>query len=212
MDAGEQIRRIIPVIKALAGQVAAVLSVDTTSAEVARAALEHGAGIINDISGGTEDQEMLGVAARAAVPIVLMHMQGQPATMQVDPKYDDVVQEVVDYLGGRLEAGVGAGVARHRVLLDPGIGFGKTMEHNLALLKEVKTFARIGQPLLMGVSRKGFIGRITDEPEASKRLWGTAAAVAWCVANGADIVRVHDVEPMKKVVTMVRAIQDARVF
>jgi dihydropteroate synthase len=207
--AGEQIRRILPVFESLSGKVPAVLSVDTTRSEVARSAIDHGAYLINDISAATDDPAMLPLAAGRGVPIVLMHMQGQPATMQLNPTYADVVSEVVAHLQDRVAAAVGVGVPPHRILLDPGIGFGKTLDHNLALLRNLDRFAALNHPLLLGVSRKGFIGRLTGENEPSQRLFGTAAAVAWCVANHAHVVRVHDVEQMSKVVKVIDAIRRA---
>ena len=208
-DAEEQIRRIRPVFEALAGTIDAVLSVDTTRAGVAEAAIDHGAYLINDISAATDDAAMLPLAAKRGVPIALMHMQGQPATMQRAPAYGDVVAEVLAHLRERIAAAAGAGVPPHRILIDPGIGFGKDLGHNLALLRNLSRFASLNHPLLLGVSRKGFIGRITGEPEPSARLFGTAAAVAWCVANHANVVRVHDVEQMSKVVRLIEAIRRA---
>jgi dihydropteroate synthase len=208
-DADEQIRRIRPVFEALAGKIDTVLSVDTTRAAVAEAALDHGAYLVNDISAATDDPAMLPLAARRRVPIALMHMQGQPATMQESPAYADVVAEVLGHLQDRVAAAVSAGVPPHRILIDPGIGFGKTLDHNLTLLRNLSRFASLNHPLLVGVSRKGFIGRVTGEPEPSQRLFGTAAAVAWCVANRAAVVRVHDVEQMSKVVKLIDAIRRA---
>jgi len=150
---------------------------------------------------------MLPSVAERGVPVVLMHMQGTPATMQLNPTYDDVVRETIDFLHERIAAAEGAGVAPHRILVDPGIGFGKTMAHNLELLRRQSEFAMLGRPVLIGTSRKGFIGRITNEPEPSRRLFGTAASVAWSVANGAAVVRVHDVAEMSKVVRMTEAIR-----
>ena len=209
VDSAEQIRRILPVFDGIAGKVAAVLSVDTTRAEVAGAALDHGAYLINDISAATDDPRMLPLAAERRAPIVLMHKQGEPKTMQVAPAYGDVVAEVFASLKERLEAATAAGVSPDRVVLDPGIGFGKSLDHNLALLRNVNRFTSLGRPLLLGVSRKGFIGRLSGETEASQRLFGTAAAVAWCAANGASILRVHDVNEMSKVVKVVDAIRRA---
>jgi dihydropteroate synthase len=208
-DSEEQIRRIRPVFEALGGKIDAVLSVDTTRAGVAEAAIDHGAYLINDISAATDDAAMLPLAAKRGVPIALMHMQGQPATMQRAPAYGDVVAEVLAHLRERIAAAAGAGVPPHRILIDPGIGFGKDLGHNLALLRNLSRFASLNHPLLLGVSRKGFIGRITGEPEPSARLFGTAAAVAWCVANHANVVRVHDVEQMSKVVRLIEAIRRA---
>lgn len=207
VEAAEQIRRVRPVIEALAkADLGCVLSIDTTLTAVAEAALDAGATLINDISGGSEDEGMLALAARRGAPIVLMHKQGEPATMQVAPHYRNVVEEVEAYLLSRAQAAQAAGVARHRIILDPGIGFGKTVEHNLALLRDLGRLAGCGYPLLLGTSRKGFLGRITGESEPGERLWSTAGSVAWCVANGAGMVRVHDVEEMVKVVRVIRAI------
>jgi dihydropteroate synthase len=205
IDAAEQIRRIVPVIKAVA-RLGATISVDTTRSPVAEAALDAGARIVNDVSAGTDDPEILPLVARTACPVVLMHMLGQPATMQANPTYADVVGEVADYLRARAEAFEAAGVRRDRILLDPGIGFGKTVEHNLELLRSMKVLTGIGYPLVIGTSRKGFIGRVLDQPVAADRTFGTAATIAWSVANGAGIVRVHDVGPMKQVTKMIRAI------
>jgi dihydropteroate synthase len=204
-----QVERVGPVIERLARQVAgrAVVSIDTTRSAVARASLDAGAGMINDISGGVDDPQIVRLAGERGVPIVLMHMQGQPATMQVNPSYRNVVGEVGAFLAERIKAATAAGVAKYRILLDPGIGFGKTMAHNLELLRRLSEFADLGQPLVVGTSRKGFIGRITGETEPSNRLMGTAATVAWSVANRAAVVRVHDVEAMSKVVRVIRAIQ-----
>jgi len=205
----EQIRRIRPVIEELSREFGTkcLISVDTTRAAVAGAALDAGATVINDISAGTDDPDLLPLAARRNAPIILMHMQGQPATMQVNPAYRNVVQEVATYLRERAGAATRAGVPRHRILLDPGIGFGKTVAHNLELLRRLPELTSLGHPLVLGTSRKGFLGKIAGETEPRDRLFATAASVAWCVANGAAVVRVHDVEPMARVVRVIRAIQ-----
>jgi dihydropteroate synthase len=204
----EQARRVVPVLEALRG-LPTVLSVDTTRAAVADAALDAGAALINDITGGFDEPEMLPLAACRKVPIVLMHMRGQPATMQQMTDYRDVVAEVRGHLLGRRDAALAAGVQRHRILLDPGIGFAKGMEHNLTLLRHLGELASaVDCPLLLGTSRKSFIGKITGEDEPSQRLFGTAATVGWCVANGAAITRVHDVGPMVRVVRMTAAIRN----
>lgn len=204
VPADEQIRRIRPVIEQLRD--VAILSVDTRNAHVAQAALDAGANIINDISAGTADPGMFPLAVKVRAPIILMHMQGEPATMQAHPHYDDVVREVGDYLAQRARAAMAAGVDRPDILIDPGIGFGKTDAHNLELLRRLKELEQHGFPLVVGASRKAFIGRITGENPAESRLFGTAATVAWSAANGATLVRVHDVEPMVRVVRMVGAI------
>lgn len=207
VDPEEQIRRVVPVIQQVANRVPALLSIDTTNAKVAAAALDAGAAIVNDISGGLADPEMLPLVARAGVPVVLMHMQGTPATMQQSPRYDDVVAEVIAFLRERAAAATSAGVDLANVLLDPGIGFGKNMGHNLELLRRLSELAALGRPLVVGTSRKRFIGTLTNEPEPSKRLFGTAASVAWSLANGAAIVRVHDVAEMVQVVNVIDAIR-----
>lgn len=206
IPAQQQIERVAPVFEALRNE-PAVLSIDTTSSSVAQAAIQRGAALINDISGATDDPRMLATAARAQVPIVLMHMQGQPATMQQNPTYDNVVEEILTFLRARIQAAQAAGLPREMVLVDPGIGFGKTLEHNLILLRDQKRFLELGRPVVIGASRKGFVGRITDEPEPSRRLFGTAATVGWSISQGAAIVRVHDVPEMGKVVRMVQAMQ-----
>jgi dihydropteroate synthase len=210
VEAEEQMRRVLPVFKALAGRLGAVLSIDTTRRAVAEAAADQGAQMINDISGAVADPEMLSLAARRELPIVLMHMQGTPQTMQLDPRYADVVGEVRGFLMARGQAAEAAGLRAEHILLDPGIGFGKSIEHNLTLLRELRRLADLGRPLVVGTSRKGFIGRITGEAEPAGRVMGTAASVAWAVANGAAIVRVHDVQAMSRVVKMVRAIMQGR--
>ena len=205
---GEQIKRVVPVIQRIAN-LPITISIDTTRAAVAEAALDAGAAVVNDISAGRDDADaMLPLVARRGVPVVLMHMQGTPETMQDAPSYSDVVAETIAFLRERVAAARAAGIELSRILLDPGIGFGKTQAHNLELLRRQREFLALGRPIVIGTSRKGFIGRITGEPEPSRRLFGTAASVASAVANGAAIVRVHDVGPMVQVVRMTRAIID----
>jgi dihydropteroate synthase len=210
VPADEQIRRVEPVIRSIVAQrLPMTISIDTTRSAVARAALAAGAALVNDISAGRHDAEMLPLVASRGVPVVLMHMLGlSPATMQDNPTYpgDDVIAAVSAFLNERLAAAATVGVRSENVLFDPGIGFGKKFEHSLTLLRETRRLANLGRPLVVGTSRKSFIGTITDEPQPRNRLFGTAASVAWVVANGAGIVRVHDVEPMSQVVKMVRAI------
>lgn len=212
VPAEEQIRRVVPVIEQLRS-LGETLSIDTTRSPVAAAALDAGAHLVNDISAGTDDPGMAALVAERGCPVVLMHMQGQPATMQDAPAYDDVVADVRAHLQERLAAFVAAGVKERAILLDPGIGFGKLIQHNLSLLKHLDAFRELGRPLVLGVSRKGFLGRIGAGTGAGSspadRAWPTAAAVGWCVAQGADIVRVHDVAEMAQVVRVVRAITDA---
>ncbi len=206
VKASEQLRRIEPVISALAGNLPAIISVDTTRAAVAMGALAAGAHLVNDISAGSDDPAMLPAVAEARCPVILMHMQGQSANMQASPTYNDVMKEVSEHLEHRLDAAVAAGVRLDRVLLDPGIGFGKSLEHNLQLLHRQRELTALGRPLVIGTSRKSFVGKITGEVEPASRIFGTAASVAWAIANGAAVVRVHDVEPMVRVVRMIRSI------
>ncbi len=211
VDSSEQIRRIVPVLKAAVPRLPVVWSVDTRSADVAAAAIDAGATIVNDISAARDDPKMLPLVADRALPIILMHMQGQPATMQLAPHYPNVVEEVKTFLAERINAAKSAGIPTDHILLDPGIGFGKAVEHNLTLIRDMKRLTQLGRPLVIRTSRKGFIGLIAGESEPSQRLFGTAATVAWSIANGAAIVRVHDVEPMIKVVRVIRAIMKGAV-
>lgn len=207
VPAREQLRRVLPVIETLAGE-GHVLSIDTTSAEVAREALEAGAQIINDISAFRFDPEMLPLIAESGVPAIAMHTLGPPKTMQADPRYDDVVQDVLNHLNERLEVAVAAGVKRSQLVLDPGIGFGKTVAHNLALLKALPSFVALGQPVLIGTSRKRFLGAITGR-DVEHRDAATAASSAIAIALGAHIVRVHDVAATLDAIKVGAAIRDA---
>lgn len=205
VDEPEQVRRVVPVIEALQpGNI--VVSIDTTRAAVAEAALAAGACVVNDVTAATDDAAMPGIM-RTARAIVLMHMLGRPRTMQQDPRYADVVAEVEDYLLGRAGALETTGLERRRIFIDPGIGFGKTTRHNLELLRALGRLASHAYPVLLGTSRKRFIGQITGEPAPHRRLLGTAATVAWSVACGASAVRVHDVTEMRQVVRMTWAMQ-----
>jgi dihydropteroate synthase len=195
----EQIERVVPVIKALCEKISVPISIDTCKYEVAKAALEAGAGMLNDIT-ALSDGRMGELAVKYKVPVVLMHMQGTPATMQVEPKYEDVVGEVVEYLVGRAKGAEDFGVAKNMIFIDPGIGFGKTLEHNLLLLRNINKFIATDYRVLVGTSRKSFIGKLTGKEKPSERIFGTAATVALCVAAGVSIVRVHDVAEMVDVV------------
>jgi dihydropteroate synthase len=207
VPAADEIARVVPVVERLAAKLPDVpISVDTRKPEVARAALEAGASIVNDIGAGTEPG-MFEAVREAGAGIILMHMKGEPRTMQVDPTYGDVVAEVTAYLRDRLEAAVGAGLERDRLCVDPGIGFGKSLQHNLELLRAVGRMREdLGVPYLVGPSRKRFIGTLTGADDPSDRVEGTAGAVAWCAAQGVDLVRVHDVRTMRRVVQVVDAI------
>ncbi len=172
---------------------------------MARAAIEAGAAIVNDVSAAA-DPGTLPLVRDSGVGLVLMHMQGGPRTMQRDPRYEDVVAEVRDALAGRIGAAVAAGVTREHLCVDPGIGFGKDLGHNLALLHDIATFRQLRVSLMVGASRKRFIGQLTGVDDPAERLEGTAGAVAWCAAQGVDVVRVHDVREMARVVAVVDAI------
>jgi dihydropteroate synthase len=201
----EQIRRAIPVIDRLAGEANVSISIDTKDYKVANAALEAGASIINDIT-ALGDPQMARLAAEHKCPVVLMHMQGTPQTMQIEPSYEDVVGEVLEFLMKRAKRAGEFGIEKERIFVDPGIGFGKTVEHNLLLLKNIGKFVASGYRVLVGTSRKRFIGKLTGVKEPEKRIYGTAATVALCAAAGVSIVRVHDVAEMVDVVKVVNAV------
>ncbi len=196
--------RVLPIIRDLVRRTDLPVSVDTRRASVARAALDLGARVVNDVS-ALADPEMAAVVARARAGVVLMHMKGEPRSMQLAPDYRDVVAEVGEFLAARLAAAVAAGIDPEAVALDPGIGFGKTFEHNLQLLRGLDRLVALGRPVLVGASRKAFLGRILDLP-VSRRLEGTAAAVAISAFLGASIVRVHDVAEMARVAAVADAV------
>jgi len=200
----EELRRVIPTVEALREAVAVPISVDTRRARVAREAVEAGADLINDIWAGRQEG-MLETVAELGVPICLMHMQGTPQTMQDNPHYDDVITEIYGFLAERVEAAVEAGVLEEQIIVDPGFGFGKLPEHNLEIMRRLREFRSLGRPVLIGPSRKSTIGKILDKPP-DQRQWGTAAMVALAVANGADIVRVHDVAEMVQVAQVAEAV------
>lgn len=202
----EELARVIPVVSELARHVTVPISVDTTKSAVARAALDAGAAIINDVSALRWDCEMASVIAESGAAVVLMHMQGTPETMQRAPQYQDVVAEVAGFLAERMQAAIDAGIPKMNIVLDPGFGFGKLLEHNLALLDRLSEFASLSRPLLVGLSRKSCIGELVGQPP-EHREWGTAAAVAIAVDRGAGILRVHDVASMVDVVTVAGAVR-----
>lgn len=201
-----EIMRVRPIIKALARDYGVPVSVDTRHAEVARAAVKAGASIINDVS-GFRDADMVDVARSCDAGLVIMHMLGEPKSMQVEPRYGDVVDEVASYLLGRARTLEEYGIARERICIDPGIGFGKNLDHNLELLRRLHEIAVLGYPLLVGASRKSLIGAVLGEPDPQNRLEGSLAIAAWSAAHGADIVRVHDVEATVRTLKMWRAIE-----
>src|SRR6185312_7418340 len=198
VDEQEERRRLIPVVAAVAKAVSVPISVDTSKAEVAKAAIDAGAVMVNDVTALRGDSAMVEIVAKAGAGLALMHMQGSPQTMQHAPQYDDVIGEVARFLAARARFAIERGVARNRIVLDPGIGFGKTLTHNLDLLANLHVLKELGYPLLVGPSRKGFIGQLTRQ-SVEARGWGTAAVVALAVEQGANILRVHDVAPMKDV-------------
>jgi dihydropteroate synthase len=206
VPADAQIARIMPVLKAVASRFPIAISIDTTASQAAAAALDAGAAIVNDISAGRFDLEMLTLVARRRCPIILMHMQGTPATMQDCPVYQDVVAEVAAFFKERLLAATNAGIDPSLTFLDPGLGFGKTAAHNLELLRRIKELLDLARPLMIGASRKGFIGTITGEPKPDQRLAGTLATTVWSIANGASIVRVHDVRANVAAIRMLESI------
>ncbi|HEX9788731.1 MAG TPA: dihydropteroate synthase, partial [Candidatus Binatia bacterium] len=202
----EELDRVLPVVRGLRREIGVPISIDTYKSNIARAALEVGADIVNDISALRFDPEMISLVAAEKVPVVLMHMQGTPRTMQVEPHYADVTREVRDFLAAQLYEAMDAGIAPETIILDPGIGFGKTIEHNLQLLRALPALAALGQPLLVGASRKAFIGKILNL-EAADRLEGSLAAAVAAVLAGANILRVHDVAETSKAVRVADAIR-----
>ena len=203
----EELDRVLPVLDNLRTQTDRMLSVDTRKAEVAESALVNGADIVNDVTALGGDPRMAEVAARAGAGVVLMHMQGTPETMQSEPRYGDVAAEVKASLSEAVARAERAGIASDAIVVDPGIGFGKTLSHNLTLLNELDTLAELGKPILVGTSRKGFIGKLLSS-EAEARIFGTAASVAAAILRGASIVRVHDVSEMRDVATVADAIRN----
>jgi dihydropteroate synthase len=208
--------RTIPVIEALSKEVEVPISIDTVKSSVARAALDAGASIINDISAFEKDPEMADLAALSGAPVILMHMKGTPETMQINPSYEDLMGEITNYLSSRVDFAVEKGVAREKIILDPGIGFGKTVAHNLVLIKELQRLLDLGFPVLMGPSRKSFIQTILTQttdtaagPRDNRTETGTLAAVAASLMNGAHIVRVHDVETLSPFVRIIDAVRNA---
>jgi len=205
VSAEEQIKRVVPVIKVLCKKIDIPISIDTRNFEVAKAALQAGAAMINDIT-ALSDERIGRLAAEQNVPVILMHMQGTPQTMQIEPKYDDVVGEVRLFLLDRAERARHFGISKDRIFIDPGIGFGKTLEHNLELLRNIDKFVDTSYRVLMGASRKSFIGQLTGKEKPADRIFGTAATVALCAAAGVSIVRIHDVAEMADVVKIAQAI------
>jgi dihydropteroate synthase len=206
VSAAEELERVLPVIRGLRRNMNVPISIDTYKADVAHAALSEGADIVNDISALRFDPQMVVLVAAEKVPVALMHMQGTPQTMQAEPRYSDVLREVSDFLAARVGVALDAGVERENIIIDPGIGFGKTLEHNLILMRGLPALVSMGYPLLVGASRKAFIGKIIDG-EPDERLEGSLAAAVAAVFGGAQIVRVHDVKETCKAVRVADAIR-----
>lgn len=201
----EELKRVIPVIEELAKRTDIPISIDTYKSKVAKKALDSGASMVNDISALRFDPEMKRILAEYKVPVVLMHIKGTPKNMQDNPTYQNVVEEVKIYLGDSIKMAKDAGVEENKIIVDPGIGFGKTLEDNLKILKHLKEFSSLGKPILIGVSRKSFIGKILDLP-VEERLEGSLAALAVSIMNGANILRVHDVRESKRVTRLMDSI------
>jgi dihydropteroate synthase len=198
----DEIARVVPAIAAIRQKSAVAISIDTRKAEVAAAAIAAGATLVNDVAALTFDPDLAGVTAQAKLPVCLMHAQGDPATMQNDPQYDDVLLDVYDFLADRVLAAEAAGIPRHRIVVDPGIGFGKTLAHNLTLLRGLALFHALGCPILLGASRKRFIGTLTGTTAADQRVAGSVAVAQWAVQQGVQILRVHDTLATKQAITL----------
>jgi dihydropteroate synthase len=203
VDEAEELRRVEPVVAGLAAS--ATVSIDTSKSAVAEAAIGAGASIVNDVTAFRRDPGMAPLCAERGVGVVLMHMPGSPRTMQDDPRYDDVVDDVKAFLAARMEFAIEAGVEEERIWLDPGIGFGKTLEHNLELLRRLGELRELGRPLVIGTSRKSFIGKV-DGSDVDDRIGGTIASSVLAAAEGADVLRVHDVAEMSQALTVVQAV------
>ncbi len=202
----EELKRVIPVIKRLRQESSIPISIDTTRATVAQAAVEAGADIINDISGGSFDEKMLATVASLEVPMIIMHIRGTPKNMQQKTDYNDLVGEIIQWLSCQIEQAITAGINQNKLIIDPGIGFAKNYQQNIELLRHLPEFKVLKCPLLVGVSRKSFIGHILQEDDPKKRVWGTAAACCSAITGNANILRLHDVPQMKDVIQVADAI------
>jgi len=205
----EELRRVIPVVNGIRARSTVFLSIDTYKATVAREAINAGADMINDVSGLTFDPAMGDVVAESGVPVVIMHIRGMPKEMQVSPQYEDVIGEIKEFFIDRVRFARQCGVDGKNIILDPGIGFGKRLQDNLTIIRDIHRFKELGYPIMIGTSMKAFIGKLAGSPELEERVEGTLASLAISLWNGADIVRVHDVKKAKKVATLVHAVQKA---
>lgn len=202
----EEMERVLPLLKVIRPEVTIPISIDTTRAAVAQAAVQLGADMVNDISGGTYDPEMLSTVANLDVPIVLMHIRGTPQTMQEYAQYQDVIGEIYDFLSQQVNTAITLGIKREKIIIDPGIGFAKNHQQNLQVIRELSRLKSLELPILVGPSRKSFIGQILNQPNAKDRVWGTAAACCAAIFHGADILRVHDVSAIRDVSLVADAI------
>lgn len=202
----EELERVIPVIAALRAQLPIPISVDTTRSAVARAAIAAGADLVNDVSGGIDDPQMLATVAKLQVPIILMHRRGKPQTMQQLTHYDNLIPEIIDFLKQQIDTATQARIDRHLIAIDPGLGFAKTGSQNLELLRQLPQLHSLGCPILVGPSRKSFLGHILNQPDPQQRVWGTAAACCAAIDGGADILRIHDGAAMHDVCQIADAI------
>jgi dihydropteroate synthase len=207
----EELNRTIPVIEILAKKVRVPISIDTYKAEVAKRALDAGASMVNDISGLRFDPEMKKVVSAYQVPVVIMHIRGNPKDMQKNPVYASLIPEIIEFLKESIAIAADAGIAQETIIIDPGIGFGKTFAHNLEIIHNLHMFSKLGRPLLVGLSRKAFIGKILGDASPEERLEGTAAAAAISIFNGANIIRVHDVKEMVRVARVADAVKSMKI-
>lgn len=203
---GEELYRVIPVIQAIRSELDVPISVDTTRASVAAAAIAAGADLVNDVSGGIHDPQMLSTVANLNVPIILMHMRGTSQTMQQLTDYQNLIADIIGFLQQQIDAALAAGISKDFLAIDPGIGFAKTGPQNLTLLRQIAQFQTLGCPILVGPSRKSFIGKILNQPDPQQRVWGTAAACCAAIQGGADILRIHDGAAMREVCQVADAI------
>lgn len=206
----EELERVVSVLEVVRKEMSVPISVDTTRASVAKAAIEAGADAINDISGGTFDREMLPFVAKAGVPIVLMHIRGKPSNMQQLTDYEDLLKEIYNFLEKQIKAATTAGIEQSKIIIDPGIGFAKNYQQNIEIFHKLHLLQKLNCPILVGPSRKSFIGKILNQPDPKARVWGTAAACCAAIFQGADIVRVHDVQQMREVSLVADALMRTR--
>lgn len=208
----EELKRTIPVIEAISKKIKVPISIDTYKSEVAKAALDAGASMVNDISGLRFDPRMPDVVSEYKVPVVIMHIKGKPQDMQQNPVYDALIPEIIDYFRVGMKTAISAGVSEDKIIIDPGMGFGKTFDHNLEIINNLREFTFLEKPILIGPSRKAFIGKILGDVPATERLEGTAAAVSISIINGANVVRVHDVKETVKVAKVADAVKREKIY